>query len=189
MGQLWVGCHSWAMLRHIAQPQKYGADTQQLFSLLKGEGQSSVIFKNHFTKKTGTVTGSFTGGNLTMFCNSIGTTDVYLPKGSILFLEEISEPLYHVDRMLWQLRRAGVFNRISGLVLGHFTHIKDEEPCMPYSLQKAIEEVTADLDILIADGLPAGHDTPNTPFVVGGSYTLTVQAGGECAILLNSINT
>ncbi|MCX6208896.1 MAG: LD-carboxypeptidase [Bacteroidetes bacterium] len=128
----------------------------------------------HHLNKTGKVTAELVGGNLCMMAHSIGSTSSYKTKNKILFIEDIGEYIYNIDRMLWQLKRAGFFENILGIVVGGFTDIKDTT--IPFG--KTIEEVLAEhfnhLNIPIAYHFPVGHQTKNYALKIGGTYTLTI---------------
>ena len=85
----------------------------------------------------------------------------------VLLLEDIGERHYHVERMLHNLRLSGVFSRVKAVIIGQFTDC-DDDPRMPFSLQKTIEQVIGEAGCPVFFGLPYGHDEVNVPVKLGG---------------------
>lgn len=109
---------------------------------------------------------SFVGGNLSVLSGLHGTPYDYDYKGKILFIEDISESPYKIDRMMQQLKLMGVFTQIKGLVCGHFTGC-DEDPLMPVKLWDNIRWIVSPYNIPVRMGAPIGHELDNYPVVVG----------------------
>jgi len=101
-------------------------------------------------------------------------------EGNILFIEDIAEKPYHIDRMLQNLRLGGVFQKISGLVVGQFSDC-DEDPLMNKSIEGIIHEALNESDIPVMFNFPAGHVDDNRPLVMGCSATMIVSAS-ECQL-------
>lgn len=106
------------------------------------------------------------GGNLSVLSGLHGSEYDFNYDGKILFLEDIQESPYKVDRMLQQLRLIGVFGKISGLVCGHFTGC-DEDPQMPIKLWDNFRQMVEPYGIPLWLGAPFGHELENYPFVEG----------------------
>ena len=100
-------------------------------------------------------------------CATLGTN--YQPdfEGKILFLEDIDEYLYAIDRLLWQLKFAGVFHHIKGLVIGHFSNIKDNKIPFGISLEDMVLEKVQEFDFPVSFNFPAGHEKDNWPLPFG----------------------
>jgi muramoyltetrapeptide carboxypeptidase len=112
--------------------------------------------------QSGAATAPIIGGNLSVFCALLGTPFQPAAAGRILFLEEVGEPLYRIDRMLTQLRLAGVLERIAGLALGRFAG------CGPAGdIEDLVLERLDRPSIPVLSGLPAGHGPVNQPFPLG----------------------
>jgi muramoyltetrapeptide carboxypeptidase len=126
-----------------------------------------------FHKKT-SVEGILTGGNLSMIQTSIGT-EFYLPtENKILFLEEVDEYPYRIDRMLQHLYHAGVFKNIKGLILGKFSMIPQENK-FPFTLKEMLKPLLpSTLEFILYD-FPAGHDMLNFPLVMGAPVHISVD--------------
>jgi muramoyltetrapeptide carboxypeptidase len=128
---------------------------------------------------TGTARGPFLGGNLFVIAHCLGALPADFADGAVLFLEEVGERPYRIDRCLVQLHRAGVLSRVSGVVLGEFT------ACDPnpdgVTVEDVLEERLSGLGIPVATGYPAAHGARNLPFLHGGEVELEV--GGDRAVL------
>jgi muramoyltetrapeptide carboxypeptidase len=96
-------------------------------------------------------------------------------EGNILFLEDIAEKPYHIDRMMQNLRLGGVFNKISGLVVGQFSDC-DEDPLMRKSIEEIVSGALNGINIPVIFNFPAGHVDDNRPLVLGAETTITVNS-------------
>lgn len=108
----------------------------------------------------------FVGGNLSVISGLHGTPYDFAYEGKILFIEDIAEHAYKIDRMLQQLRLAGILSQIRGLVCGHFTEC-DDDPTMPLRLWDNIRAIAAPYGIPVLLGCPIGHELENYPVIVG----------------------
>ena len=109
---------------------------------------------------------AFVGGNLSVMACLHGTPYDYDYEGKILFVEDISESPYKIDRMMQQLRLMGVLDKVRALVCGHFTGC-DEDPLMPVKLWDNIRWIASPSGIPVIIGAPIGHEVENFPVVVG----------------------
>jgi muramoyltetrapeptide carboxypeptidase len=130
----------------------------------------------HPWNKTGTAESLLVGGNLALMAHLTGSADEPDTAGKILFLEDIGEYLYAIDRMMRQLLRAGKLQKIKGLILGYFTNTKDYAAPFGASAYEIVSACVKGLDIPVCMGFPAGHEEPNLSLVFGKSATLTVEA-------------
>lgn len=128
---------------------------------------------SHLNKK-GIAKGNLFGGNLAVMCGLLGTKYSYIPQGGILFIEDIGEEPYKIDRFIHQLKLAGVFSKISGLVVGQFSDYK-EDPLMYSSLYQSISNVLGEYTFPICFNFPVGHVKENMPMIVGKDATLIVK--------------
>lgn len=108
----------------------------------------------------------FVGGNLSVLSGLHGTPYDYNYSNKILFIEDIAESPYKIDRMMQQLKLMGVFAQVQGLVCGHFTGC-DEDPLMPIKLWDNIRWIVQPYNIPVWMGAPIGHEVENYPVVVG----------------------
>jgi muramoyltetrapeptide carboxypeptidase len=137
--------------------------------------KASYNCQPHSYNQLGKVTAELVGGNLCMMAHAVGSKSVYQTKNRILFIEDIGEYIYSIDRMLWQLSRSNYFKNLAGVIVGSFTDIKDTT--IPFG--KTIEEVLAEhftpLNIPVVFNFPVGHQTENYVLKIGATYTLQVS--------------
>lgn len=119
------------------------------------------------TWSQGTAKGVLIGGNLTVIASMIGTRFEPIWKNKILFLEEIGEEPYRVDRMLWQLKQANVFQQINGLVLGSFRKCEPEEPHKSFSLNEVFDQHFSNAPFPVYEGASFGHIRPKFTLPIG----------------------
>jgi len=126
----------------------------------------------------GTVGGTLWGGNLAMLCSLLGTPFMPRIEGGILFLEDINEPPYRVERMLVQLKQAGVLGAQKAILLGDFSNYRVTEYDNGYDLPSVISYLREQLPVPVLTGLPFGHCARKLTLPVGGQAELTAHAGG-----------
>jgi muramoyltetrapeptide carboxypeptidase len=122
----------------------------------------------------GVATGPLVGGNLCLLASSVGTPDHPRLDGAILLLEEVEEPPYKVDRMLVQLRRAGLLERVAGVAVGQFTDCADG---WPTTVVEVLAELLGDLGVPVLGGLPVGHGRDQMSVPIGTTVTLDAATG------------
>lgn len=124
----------------------------------------------------GQTTGPLVGGTLSLFCHLLGTP--YLPDltGAVLVLEEVGEQPYKVDKMLTHLRLAGVFQKVSGIVLGAFERCHSTDPA-DGTIEEVLCETFGHLDMPVVTGLPYGHTPDHAVFPLGTKAVLDADAG------------
>jgi len=129
----------------------------------------------HPLNRIGDAIGAITGGNLTLINNVIGTSSEIITTRKILFIEDINEQLYHLDRMMIQLKRAKMLENLAALIVGKFSDMKDSETT-PFG--KTVEEIIYDTvkeyHYPICFNFPAGHIDDNRAFYLGRKSKLTV---------------
>ncbi len=120
--------------------------------------------------------GRLVGGNLSLVAALVGTPFAWRTQDALLFLEDVNEEPYRIDRLLTQLKLAGVLDAAAGFVLGSFTHPEDPSAVLGDRLGALGKPVLA--------GWPAGHGVPNRPLPIGlrvrldaGARTLTLLEG------------
>lgn len=116
---------------------------------------------------SGKAQGPLIGGNLTVLTALIGTAHEPTWSNNILFLEEIGEEPYRVDRMLWQMKQAGVFTKVNGLVLGSFKNCQAEEPHKSFSLDDVFRQHFGEVDFPVYQGAAFGHIAPKFTLPIG----------------------
>ncbi|NLR90378.1 S66 peptidase family protein [Flammeovirga agarivorans] len=115
------------------------------------------------------ITGTMVGGNLCMIADQIGTYSELDIEDKILFLEEVGEKPYQVDRMMTRLKRSGDLNKVKAIIMGQFSMVPDEERPFPLTVKQIIKEK---VDVPVITGVTCGHEYPNTPIILGGQYTI-----------------
>ena len=123
----------------------------------------------------GEARGTLVGGNMAIVTSLLGTSLSYSFKNNILVLEDIGEHVYKIDRMLYSLKLAGVFQEIKGLVLGGFTDMEDTDVPFGKTIKDLILEQVQDLGIPVAFDLPFGHISDNQALVLGRTAILKVS--------------
>lgn len=123
----------------------------------------------------GKATGKLIGGNLSIIYSLIATNDAYYFEGNILFLEDLSEQLYHLDRMFFALKKSGILDRISGLIIGGMTDLKDTAVPFGMTIEEIILQHFTFSRIPIAFGAPIGHIDDNQAVIVGAEVELTIE--------------
>ena len=166
---------------HGLMPRQFG-DPDRAESLesvrqwLFGDRPEFYSTPAHPLNRPGQATGSLVGGNLTMLINSIDTpTDVHFG-GKILFIEDIDETLFSLDRMMTQLRRSGRLASLAGLIVGQFTDMRGNQS-LPFGKDayEIIAEAVSSYAFPVLFDFPAGHVTYNLALPMAGSVTLMVQ--------------
>ena len=125
--------------------------------------------------KTGQATGRLIGGNLSMLSQLLGTDTDFDTKGCILFIEDLSEYLYHLDRMIVHLKRGGKFEKLAGLIVGAFTDIQDNSTPFGKTVPEIILDALGETEIPVCFDFPTGHWPQNYPLIHGGLATLSVS--------------
>lgn len=150
-----------------------------IFDILKGKKPTYSIAQNELNK-VGTAAGTLVGGNLALIYALLGTTYSFNFKDKILFIEDIGENFYALDRMLISLDLAGVFRKIKGLIVGGMTNMGDEKDNKSYEesfdqfAYKIISERVSKYDFPVAFGFPNGHIHDNRPLMIGANITMNV---------------
>ncbi len=118
------------------------------------------------------VEGVVTGGNLANLYSVLGTNLDIDTQQKILFIEDVGEQLYQIDRMMIALKKAGKFNKLKALLVGQFTDIPDNKPSFAKSYQQIILEHTRKFDFPVIFDAPIGHITNNYPLMLGHQLLL-----------------
>jgi muramoyltetrapeptide carboxypeptidase len=145
-------------------------------SLQKAIAGKKATYKTavHPFNKTGTATGELVGGNLSLLAHLTGTPSDINTKNKILFIEDIGEYIYSIDRMLYQLKRSGKLDKLAGLIIGGFTDMKDTERPFGKTVQEAIAAIIAEYDYPVCFDFPVSHGAANYALKVGVVYELKV---------------
>jgi muramoyltetrapeptide carboxypeptidase len=181
------------LLNHIAQYRIPTVHGPMPFSFYKEEEQEgaqmlkqllfgnlpSYQFASHTLNRSGVAEGRIIGGNLSVLHAMTGTASDITWKNKILFIEEVGEYIYHMERMLYHLSRMGRMKGLSGIVVGHLTSIKDNPEPFGLSIYEVIERIVKPYGIPLAFSFPAGHELPNLPLIIGAKARLEVSEKGS----------
>jgi muramoyltetrapeptide carboxypeptidase len=147
---------------------------QSLQKALAGKKATYKCAANPFNKK-GTATGELVGGNLCLLAHLTGTPSDINTKNKILFIEDIGEQIYNIDRMLYQLKRSGKLKNLAGLVVGGFTDMKDTDRPFGKTVQEVIQAIVAEYKYPVCFNFPVSHGAANYALKVGGKYELAIS--------------
>jgi muramoyltetrapeptide carboxypeptidase len=157
---------------NIPDASKHSIDT--LRRALFGE-ELSYDFTTHNTNKPGNAEGILIGGNLSLLVAISGSVSDLNYTGKILFIEDVGEYLYSVDRMLRMLDRAGKLKNLAGLVVGGFTDTKDNDIPFGQTEPQIVMDIVKDYDYPVCFDFPAGHIPDNNSLVLGREVILKVD--------------
>jgi muramoyltetrapeptide carboxypeptidase len=157
----------------ISTPTATTAAKESLRKALFGE-KLSYTNPHHVYNKTGKTTGELIGGNLSVLYSIQGSVSEVDFKDKILFIEDLDEYLYHIDRMMMNLKRSGSLKNLKGIIIGGMTSMNDNSIPWGKDALEIIREAVKDLDIPIAYNFPAGHIKDNRALILGGTITLEV---------------
>ncbi len=124
---------------------------------------------------TGTCTGVIAGGNLTTLTSLRGTPFDISPAGKILFLEDVGEHAYYIDRMMMNLKHGGLLENLEGLVVGQFTGTTDDRFTLNQAAFEIIHEKVKDYGYPVMFNFPAGHTSKNKALMLGSTIKLDVN--------------
>lgn len=176
------------LLNHVAQYRIPSIHGPMPFTMHKEEEQVGAIalkellfgklpkyiFPSHALNQQGVAEGKLIGGNVAVLHSLISTASDITWKNKILFLEEVDEYIYNLDRMLYHFSRTGRMKGLAGLIVGHLTSMKDNAEPFDLSAQEVIARVVKPYKIPLAFSFPAGHELPNMPLIIGATARLEV---------------
>lgn len=166
---------------HATMPVNVPKNTPEallsLLYVLRG-GFPKYRVATHALNRKGKTEGILLGGNLSMLYSLCGSPSALDTKGAILFLEDLDEYLYHIDRMMLNLKRNGYLNNLAGLVIGGMTDMRDNAIPFGKTAEEIIAEHVAEFDYPICFGFPSGHLDDNRALIMGGNTILEVTEHG-----------
>ena len=133
--------------------------------------------KTHPFNRPGKVTAELVGGNLSLLAHLSGTPSAIDTRNKILFIEDIGEHIYNIDRMMYQLKRSGKLDKLAGLVVGGFTDMEDTERPFGKTVYQLIREITENYKYPVCYGFPVSHEKNNYALKIGVRYTLKTGRG------------
>ena len=152
---------------------KLYSSVDELFGVLEGRAANYVFCGDG--NRSGEAQGVACGGNLSILCSLMGTPWQLNTTGRILFIEDVCESLYRIDRMMQQLKAAGVLANLAGLVCGYFTDAEDSTPSFGLTANQIVMDAVAEYNYPVAFGFQAGHEQPNNPIIFGRMAYLSVN--------------
>jgi muramoyltetrapeptide carboxypeptidase len=167
---------------HGTMPVNFMRDAESAESLRKalfGE-QLKYSWQTHPLNRRGKAQGMLVGGNLSLLYAMNGSASDLDTDNKILFLEDLDEYLYHIDRMMLNLKRSGKLKSLSGLIVGGMTAMKDNAIPFGKSAEEIILDAVKEYDYPITFGLPAGHTDKNLALILGRKVSLKVS--GDSAL-------
>jgi muramoyltetrapeptide carboxypeptidase len=154
--------------------QNSRAALASLQTILNG-GKNSYEIVGHEFNRSGEVEAEIVGGNLAIISTLCGTDDELMTKGKILFIEDIGEAVYAIDRMMWQLQKAGKLHHLKGLIIGGMTAMKDSAVPFGKSVEALIRESVEQYEFPVCFNFPAGHIDDNRAILFGAKARLSVR--------------
>ncbi len=151
--------------------------TKSLFDALFGNLNATKINGNLFLNKDGKVSAEIVGGNLSLIYSLSGTPFDLNTDGKILFLEDLDEFLYHIDRMTMQLKLSGKLKNLAGLIVGGMSDMKDNQIPFGKTAEEIIFDAIKDYDYPVCFNFPAGHIDKNLALYFGKEASLIVNSG------------
>jgi muramoyltetrapeptide carboxypeptidase len=186
----WIAGFSDATVLHChLQKQGFQSIHSTMPLLFTKDNASSIISLKHalFGEKiqyeikgdplnrTGTAKGLLIGGNLSILTTLSATNSDLNTKGRILFIEDIDEYLYHIDRMMVHLKRSGKLEKLAGLVVGHFTAMKDNDIGFGKNVKEIVLDAVKEYKFPVCFNFPAGHEPDNMALKFGATAILNVK--------------
>ncbi len=152
-------------------------ENEFVLSLRKALRGDEINYKTaaHDFNKKGEVVGELVGGNLALLTHLLGTPSDFDTKGKILFLEDVGEYLYNIDRMLLQLKRSNKLKDLAALIIGGFTDCKDTERPFGKTVYEIINDVVKEYDYPVCFDFSVSHTTKNYALKIGVKYKLKVE--------------
>jgi muramoyltetrapeptide carboxypeptidase len=166
---------------HATMPINFAHNSNESLQSLKNSllGKSNRIeCKSHVFNCLGQVDAEIVGGNLSILYSLLGSNSDIDTEGKILFIEDLDEYLYHIDRMMMNLKRNGKLAKLKGLIVGGMNDMNDNEIPFGKSVEEIILEHTKKYDYPICFGFPAGHINDNRCIELGVKSVLKITENG-----------
>lgn len=168
-----LGLGSLHAIMPFSVPNATAESKESLRKTLFGEKLSYEI-NSHNANISGQATGQIIGGNLSILYSLLGSASSVNTNGKILFIEDLDEYLYHVDRMMQNLKRNGYFDNLNGLIVGGMTDMHDNQIPFGYNAVQIITEIIKPYQIPVCFDFPAGHISDNRALKLGTKVALNV---------------
>lgn len=155
-------------------PDASSKSLQSLKNALFGD-EVSYHYQPHGQQINGEAKGIMVGGNLSLLIASLNSVSDFSYDGKILFIEDVGEYLYAVDRMIRTLNRAGKLKNLAGLIVGGFTEIKDNDIPFGQTVTEIVLNVVKDYGYPVCFDFPAGHVPDNRALIHGRQLSMSVS--------------
>jgi muramoyltetrapeptide carboxypeptidase len=166
------------MLFNFSKEKIYRPAADHLMQLIKGQTESFHLqadHKIHAYNRTGEAQGKLVGGNLSIIYSLGGSMNDLITDDCILFLEDLDEYLYHIDRMMMQLLRSGKIAKLRGLIVGGMSDMKDNAVPFGETAEQIIRRICEPFSFPVWFGFPAGHIPENNPLLFGAEVHMMVN--------------
>lgn len=164
---------------HGQMPKSFDDSSKEALASLRralfGESLDYSYQQSDFPNRSGEATGELIGGNLAILQSILGSVSDGSYAGKVLFIEDVGESFYNIDRMLWTSKRAQKLDKLAGLIVGGFTSLKDSEPSFGQRFEEIIMDKVAEYSYPVAFGYPAGHIDDNRTLMMGAKIHLSVK--------------
>jgi len=166
---------------HASMPLNFNDNSieslQSLVDVIDGK-QLKYDFESHLLNQNGEANAVVAGGNLAIIYALIGTNSDLNLDNKILFIEDVGEHIYAIDRMMWALKKSGKLKKIVGLIVGGLTNINDTDTPFGKTVEQVILDSVSHLNIPVCFNFPAGHIDDNRAVVLGEMASLSVNERG-----------
>jgi muramoyltetrapeptide carboxypeptidase len=169
---------------HGIMPISSKASSEAIETLRKSLFGEKLAFKidTHNMNRFGKASGELVGGNLSIIYSLLGSKSAINCDNKILFIEDLDEYLYHIDRMMINLKRCGCLEKLNGLVVGSMVKMKDNDIPWGKDALEIIQDVTKDLKIPVIYNFPSGHIQDNRSLILGSN--VTIESKAECSTMV-----
>ncbi|MBP9186705.1 MAG: LD-carboxypeptidase [Bacteroidia bacterium] len=146
-----------------------------LRNVLFDENDVGYQIPQNSLNRFGIATAEVVGGNLSVLFSLLGSKSDLDTNGKILFIEDLDEYLYHIDRMMQALKRAGKLNNLAGLIVGGLSDMRDNTVPFGFNAEEIIANTVREYNYPVVFNFPIGHLNVNLPLLIGGTYCLSVD--------------
>lgn len=164
---------------HGQMPKSFNDSTKEALASLKdalfGVIKDFSYTQHTFPNRSGEGYGRLIGGNLAILHSILASPSDGSYDNKILFIEDVGEQHYNIDRMLWALKRANKLDKLNGLIVGSFTFLKDSDPPFGQRFEEIIMDKVAEYDFPVCFDFPAGHTNNNHSLYFGKKLKISVK--------------
>ncbi|MGY8987500.1 MAG: S66 peptidase family protein [Flavobacteriales bacterium] len=163
---------------HASMPIDFVKNTEESLNSLKNilfKGENTIEYNSQKINNIGNVNSEIVGGNLSILYSLIGSDSDINTNGKILFIEDLDEYLYHIDRMMINLKRNGKFENLAALIVGGMSDMNDNEISFGKSVIEIISECVAEYNYPVCFNFPVGHLDDNRTIILGQQSELIIS--------------